>query len=103
MIMRGTALVLLLALTPALAAGQKKGGVFRDPEDGRLDMSEWLLTKKGFLPIPIIITEPALGYGGGLVLAFFSQPLARAPWIQRASRAPEPERVERLDVPRTAP
>ena len=75
MIMRGTALVLLLALTPALAAGQKKGGVFRDPEDGRLDMSEWLLTKKGFLPIPIIITEPALGYGGGLVLAFFSQPL----------------------------
>ena len=75
MIMRGTALVLLLALTPALAAGQKKRGVFRDPEDGRLDMSEWLLTKKGFLPIPIIITEPALGYGGGLVLAFFSQPL----------------------------
>jgi hypothetical protein len=75
MIRSGTALVLLLALTPALAAGQTKGGVFRDPEDGRLDMSEWLLTKKGFLPIPIIITEPALGYGGGLVLAFFSQPL----------------------------
>jgi len=75
MIRSGTALVLLLALSPALAAGQKKGGVFRDPEDGHLDMSEWLLTKKGFLPIPIIITEPALGYGGGLVLAFFSQPL----------------------------
>jgi len=74
MITKGTALVLLLALTPASATGQK-GGVFRDPEDGRLDMSEWLLTKKGFLPIPIIITEPALGYGGGLVLAFFSQPL----------------------------
>ena len=75
MIRSGTALVLLLALTPALAAGQTKGGVFRDPEDGHVDMSEWLLTKKGFLPIPIIITEPALGYGGGLVLAFFSQPL----------------------------
>ena len=75
MIRSGTALVLLLSLTPALAAGQTKGGVFRDPEDGDLDMSEWLLRKKGFLPIPIIITEPALGYGGGLVLAFFSQPL----------------------------
>jgi hypothetical protein len=74
MITRGTAFILLLALTPAAAVGQK-GGVFRDPEDGRLDMSEWLLTKKGFLPIPIIITEPAVGYGGGLVLAFFSQPL----------------------------
>ena len=74
MITRGTALILLLALTPGSAVGQT-GGVFRDPEDGRLDMSEWLLTKKGFLPIPIIITEPAVGYGGGLVLAFFSQPL----------------------------
>jgi len=71
---RVTALVLLLALTPASALSQKRG-VFRDPEDGRLDMSEWLLTKKGFLPIPIIITEPAVGYGGGLVLAFFSQSL----------------------------
>jgi len=60
MITKGTALILLLALTPASALGQK-GGVFRDPEDGRLDMSEWLLTKKGVLPIPIIITEPALG------------------------------------------
>jgi hypothetical protein len=74
MITRVTALILLLALSPASAVGQK-GGVFRDPEDGRLDMSEWLLTKKGFLPIPILITEPAVGYGGGLVLAFFSQPL----------------------------
>ena len=71
---RGTALILLLALTPAPAGGQQ-GAVFRDPEDGRLDVSEWLLTKKGFLPIPILITEPAVGYGGGLVLAFFSQPL----------------------------
>ena len=38
--------------------------------------SEWLLTKKGFLPIPIIVTEPAVGYGGGVALAFFSQSLA---------------------------
>jgi len=75
MITRVTAFVLLVALTPASASGQKRGGVFRDPEDGRLDVSEWLLTKKGLLPIPIIITEPAVGYGGGLVLAFFSQSL----------------------------
>jgi len=39
MITKGTALILLLALTPASALGQK-GGVFRDPEDGRLDMSK---------------------------------------------------------------
>lgn len=42
-----------------------------DPEDGRLDMSRWLLERKGFLPIPLVITEPAVGYGGGLGLAFF--------------------------------
>jgi hypothetical protein len=75
MLARAIALVLLLAVTPAVAPGQKKGGLFRDPDDGRLDMSEWLLTKKGFLPIPIIITEPAVGYGGGLAVAFFRQSL----------------------------
>jgi hypothetical protein len=69
-------LVILLAMTPAAVHGQKLGGVFRDPEDGRMDVSEWLLTRKGFLPIPIIVTEPAVGYGGGVALAFFSQSLA---------------------------
>ena len=73
---RGIALLLLLAVTPVAAHGQKLGGVFRDPEDGRMDVSEWLLTRKGFLPIPIIVTEPAVGYGGGVALAFFSQSLA---------------------------
>lgn len=41
-----------------------------DPEDGQLDMSEWLSTAKGVFPVPIIITEPAVGYGGGLTLVF---------------------------------
>ncbi|RTZ72878.1 MAG: glyceraldehyde-3-phosphate dehydrogenase [Gammaproteobacteria bacterium] len=44
---------------------------FIDPEDGKLDASEWLATRTGFLPVPIIITEPAVGYGGGVALAFF--------------------------------
>ena len=42
-----------------------------DPEDGRFDMSNWLLRNKGFLPVPMIITEPAVGYGGGLGVIFF--------------------------------
>jgi len=45
--------------------------IFIDPSDGYLDMSNWLLNKKGFLPAPIIITEPAIGYGGGLAAVFF--------------------------------
>ncbi len=35
---------------------------FRDPSAGKLDLSKWLGEKKGFMPVPIIITEPAVGY-----------------------------------------
>ncbi len=44
---------------------------FIDPEDGKFDTSQWLATRTGFLPVPILITEPAVGYGGGVALAFF--------------------------------
>jgi len=49
--------------------------IFRDPEDGELDASAWLLDKKGFLPVPIIVTEPAIGYGGGASLLWFRESL----------------------------
>lgn len=42
-----------------------------DPEDGKLDLSRWLGTAKGVLPMPIVITEPAVGFGAGLSLVFF--------------------------------
>lgn len=42
-----------------------------DPSDGKFDLSQWLGTASGVLPMPIIITEPAVGYGGGLALLFF--------------------------------
>jgi hypothetical protein len=38
---------------------------FFDPEDDQLDLSDFLENPRGFLPIPIVITEPAIGYGGG--------------------------------------
>jgi hypothetical protein len=43
---------------------------FIDREDGHLDASEWLVDRKGFLPMPIVITEPAVGYGAGVALMF---------------------------------
>ena len=46
--------------------------------DGMFDMSSVLLDRKGFLPVPIIVTEPAVGYGGGLALLFFREPLGEA-------------------------
>lgn len=49
---------------------------FIDPVDGQFDVSNWLLNKKGFLPVPILITEPAIGYGGGIALAYFHDNLA---------------------------
>ncbi|AKC88153.1 hypothetical protein WQ53_03005 [Pseudoxanthomonas suwonensis] len=49
-------------------------GAFRDREDGRFDMSSWLLEHHGFLPVPIVVSDPALGYGGGVALAFFHRP-----------------------------
>lgn len=47
---------------------------FRDPQDSSVDMSRWLLQHKGALLVPIIITEPAVGNGGGLAAVFFHTP-----------------------------
>ena len=69
------ALAVAFAL-PGAAAGLPDREVFVDPEDGRFDASRWLLERKGFLPVPIVITEPALGYGAGLGALFFEGSLA---------------------------
>jgi len=57
---------------PARAAEPERG-LLTDPDDRQLDLSEWLIDRKGFLPVPIFITEPAVGYGGGVALLFFRQ------------------------------
>ncbi|HEX5634808.1 MAG TPA: hypothetical protein VFX50_16305 [Gemmatimonadales bacterium] len=57
---------------------------FRDPDDGKFDLSQHLAGASGFLPIPIIITEPAVGYGGGLLAAYFHGSIEE--WSQRAGR-----------------
>jgi len=44
--------------------------LFTSEEDGMLDVSDYLATRYGFMPIPILITEPAIGYGAGLTLLF---------------------------------
>lgn len=50
---------------------QKKSSKLISEEDGAVDMSEFLNSTTGFLPVPIIITEPAVGFGGGIALAYF--------------------------------
>jgi len=63
----------LLSLLLNVQALSQERGLFTDPEDGAFDASEWLLDRKGFLPVPIIITEPAIGYGGGVGVLFFRE------------------------------
>lgn len=70
------ALVLAMLLGTRTAGAQLVPAAFRDSVDGQLDLSDWLLHRQGVLPMPIIITEPALGFGGGLALTFFSHSLA---------------------------
>ena len=65
----GILTILFLTVTPA--SGKSFFSQFADPKDGKLDTSQWLAGKTGFLPIPILISDPAVGYGGGLGLAFF--------------------------------
>ena len=49
---------------------QTTGSRFRDPQDGRLDLSRFLAQPRAFLPVPLVVTEPAVGYGGGLAGMF---------------------------------
>ncbi len=65
------------AQDPAAAAPQAvsdaaahEGSRLKDPVDGQFDVSEMLEHAYGFLPIPLIVTEPAVGYGGGLAGMF---------------------------------
>jgi hypothetical protein len=44
--------------------------LFHDEKDDHFDISNFLASRHGFMPVPIIITGPTLGAGGGLNLMF---------------------------------
>ena len=52
------------------SAPQPVTSKFRDPDDGQIDLSRFLATPRRFMPIPLVVTEPAVGYGGGLAAMF---------------------------------
>jgi len=56
---------------------EKPTSRFRDPEDGKIDLSAFLAKPRSFLPIPLVVTEPAVGYGGGLA-GMFIRPREKA-------------------------
>lgn len=72
-------LALALVCASAVRAAESRWfDRFVDPTDGYVDLSEHLLTHRGLLPVPILVTEPALGYGGGLAALWFKESVADA-------------------------
>jgi hypothetical protein len=65
--------VILAGLLVLSYEGVRADNIFIDSEDGYVDASRWLLEHSGFLPVPIIITEPAVGFGGGVALIFMDR------------------------------
>jgi len=91
----GAALALASALATTPATGHAAGWFdqLKDPDDGEFDLSDWLLDRKGFLPVPIVITEPAVGFGGGVMATFFRESIREA-----ASRTTEDGRLTPPDI-----
>jgi hypothetical protein len=62
-------IILCFVLSESKAQNQVK--LFRDTTDNAIDISNWLSTVTGFVPIVMPITEPAIGYGAAGGLVFF--------------------------------
>lgn len=71
--MRKYLLLLVFCFGTLFAFGQKNIS-FKDSLDHKFDLSDWVLKANGFIPIPYVITEPALGnFGGALFTVFIDQ------------------------------
>jgi hypothetical protein len=58
---------------------EKKRPSLKDSVDGAFDVSDYVIDANGFVPIPYIITEPALGgFGGALIPVFIKK---RPPYL----------------------
>jgi len=66
--------LLSLSLAAQAADGEQDAASapsrFEDPEDGKFDVSAFLDTAYGFMPLLVPITEPAVGYGAVGALVF---------------------------------
>jgi hypothetical protein len=64
-------LLAIFCLSMSAQEKKKKISVFRDSLDNAIDMSDWLVNKKGVLIMPTVITEPAVDYGLAAAAIFF--------------------------------
>jgi len=57
---------------------EEKKAMMRDTLDGKLDFSRFLIEAHGFIPIPLIITEPAVGgFGLAIIPVFITPPKSK--------------------------
>ena len=82
-----TALAALSLWSPMAGAGWLPDYLF-DEQDGQFDVSDYLASAKGFLPVPIIITEPAVGFGLGAAVAYFHAPKELDPEVHNHKGPP---------------
>ncbi|MGB5292355.1 MAG: hypothetical protein WBN41_13005, partial [Lysobacterales bacterium] len=82
-----TALAALCLWSPMAGAGWLPDYLF-DEQDGQFDVSDYLASAKGFLPVPIIITEPAVGFGLGAAVAYFHAPKELDPEVHNHKGPP---------------
>ncbi|MEM1450494.1 MAG: BamA/TamA family outer membrane protein [Planctomycetota bacterium] len=61
------------------APKKTSGSRFKDPTDGMFDLT-LNFSKGGFVPIPFLITEPAVGFGGGAAALFIHERNVEDPW-----------------------
>jgi hypothetical protein len=66
-------IILLRGIINVQIQAQESQGVLRDTLDNQFDLSNYIINMHGFVPWPVIITEPALGsFGGAMALVFMS-------------------------------
>jgi hypothetical protein len=67
------ALICLMIIPGIQAQDKNKKVSLKDTLDNALDLSDYVINMHGFVPWPVIISEPALGnFGGALALVFMS-------------------------------
>ena len=65
--------------TVTLKSKASSKALMKDTLDGKFDFSSFLIDAKGFIPVPFIITEPAVGGFGLAVVPMFLTPKKRPP------------------------
>src|SRR5262245_4468758 len=93
LLLRRRAALLTSVLAAVLPLSSSARAPFTDSQDGAFDTSEWMIDQKGFLPLPVIVTEPAVGYGAGLGLLF-----VRGSIRERAERSKQTGHLTPPDV-----